>query len=142
MRGIIPYLNFGGNGHEALDFYCKALDGKIVFSQTFGESPMGAQTPDEFKNRLMHASFQCGAGQFMASDTPPHFERSTGNAVTLSLHYDTVEEAERYFSRLSVGGNVMMPLQETFWAERFGMLSDKYGFLWMVNVDKQPASNP
>ncbi len=136
MKGIIPYLNFGGNGAEALQFYCKALDGKILFSQTFGDSPMGDQTPAEHKNRLMHATFQCGAGTFMASDTPPGFEAKAGNMVTLSLHYDTVAEAEKYFNALSEGGMVMMPLQETFWAQRFGMLSDKYGFLWMVNVDK------
>jgi len=136
MKGIIPYLNFGGNGAEALQFYCKALDGKILFSQTFGESPMGDKTPAEHKNRLMHATFQCAAGTFMASDTPPGFEAKPGNMVTLSLHYDTVEEAEKYFNALSEEGMVMMPLQETFWAQRFGMLSDKNGFLWMVNVDK------
>jgi PhnB protein len=136
MKGIVPYLNFAGNGTEALQFYCKALDGKVLFQQSFGESPMADQTPEDYKNKLMHATFECGAGTFMASDTPPGFEAKAGNNVTLSLHYDTVADAEKYFNALSEGGAVMMPLQETFWAERFGMLSDKYGFLWMVNVDK------
>mgnify|MGYP001241587603 CR=1 FL=1 len=136
MKGIIPYLNFGGDGTEALQFYCNALDGKVLFQQTFGESPMGDKTPEEHKNRLMHASFECSAGMFMASDSPPGFERKAGNTISLSLQYGSVAEAEKAFNNLSAGGSVMMPLQETFWALRFGMLTDKYGFLWMVNVDK------
>lgn len=136
MKGIVPYLNFNGNGTEALQFYCKSLDGKIIFQQSFGDSPMAAHTPDNYKDKLMHASFECSAGSFMASDAPPGFETKAGNNVTMSLHYDTVEDAEKYFNALSEGGAVMMPLQETFWAQRFGMLTDKYGFLWMVNVDK------
>ena len=136
MQGITPYLNFNGNGAEALQFYCKALDGKVLFQQTFGESPMGAKTPDEHKNRLMHASFECEAGIFMASDSPPGFETKAGNNVSLSLQYDAPEQAEKFFNALAEGGSVMMPLQETFWALRFGMLTDKYGFIWMVNVHK------
>ncbi|HEX7905022.1 MAG TPA: VOC family protein [Chitinophagaceae bacterium] len=136
MEGIIPYLNFEGNGTEALQFYSKALDGKVLFQQTFGDSPMGAQTPDEFKNRLMHASFQCDAGSFMASDGPPGYELKAGNNVSLSLHYNSIEKIEKAFNGLAEGGTVMMPLQETFWAHRFGMLIDKYGFNWMFNMDK------
>lgn len=139
MKGITPYLNFSGSGAEALQFYCQALDGKILFQQTFGESPMADKTPEEHKNRLMHATFQCSAGTFMASDSPPGFETKIGNNVSLSLHYDTAEEAEKAFNNLAEGGMVMMPMQETFWALRFGMLADKYGFNWMVNVDKPYA---
>ena len=136
MQGIVPYLNFDGNGTEALKFYSKALDGKILFQQSFGDSPMGAETPDEFKNRLMHGSFQCESGSFMASDGPPGHEIKTGNNVSLSLHFDSVDKAEKAFNGLAEGGTVTMPLQETFWALRFGMLVDKYGFNWMVNIDK------
>lgn len=136
MQVITPYLNFDGNGSEALQFYCKALNGQILFQQTFGDSPMGAQTPEAFKNRLMHATFQCEAGTFMASDGPPGYEIKNGNNVTLSLHFDTVEKLEKAFNGLAEGGTVTMPAQETFWAHRFGMLVDKYGFQWMVNMDK------
>ena len=136
MQGIVPYLNFDGNGTEALQFYCKALEGKILFQQSFGDSPMGAQTPDEFKNRLMHATFECEAGSFMASDCPPGYEMKTGNNVSLSLHYPATDKMERAFNGLAEGGTVLMPLQETFWAHRFGMLTDKYGFNWMFNMDK------
>lgn len=136
MQGITPYLNFEGNGSEALQFYCKALDGKVLFQQTFGESPMGAQTPDEFKNRLMHASFECEAGSFMASDGPPGYEMKIGNNVSLSLHFSDVNKLEKAFNGLAEGGQILMPAQETFWAHRFGMLIDKYGVSWMVNMDK------
>ena len=136
MQGIVPYLNFDGNGTEALQFYCKALDGKILFQQSFGDSPMGAQTPDEFKNRLMHATFECEAGSFMASDSPSGYEMKTGNNVSLSLHYPSTDKMEKAFNDLAEGGTVLMPLQETFWAHRFGMLIDKYGFNWMFNMDK------
>lgn len=136
MQGITAYLTFNGNGTEALQFYCKALDGKILFQQSFGDSPMGAQTPNEFKNRLMHATFQCDAGSFMASDGPPGYEMKIGNNVSLSLHYDSVDKLEKAFNGLAEGGKVLMPVQETFWAHRFGMLTDKYGFNWMVNMDK------
>jgi PhnB protein len=136
MQGITPYLSFNGNGTEALQFYCKALDGKVLFQQSFGDSPMGAQTPEEHKKRLMHATFQCDAGSFMASDGPPGYEMKTGNNVSLSLNYDSVDKLEKAFNGLAEGGKVLMPLQETYWAQRFGMLVDKYGFNWLFNMDK------
>jgi len=137
MQGITAYLNFDGNGAEALQFYCKALDGKVLFQQSFGDSPMGDQTPDEYKKRLMHATFQCDAGTFMASDTLPEHELKTGNNVSLSLHYDSADKLEKAFNGLAEGGTIVMPPEETFWAHRFGMLVDKYGFNWMFNMDKQ-----
>lgn len=136
MNAIEPYLTFDGNGKEALAFYEKALNGKILFSQTFGESPMGAQTPDSHKDKLMHATFQAGNVKFMASDGPPGWKSHPGNNVSLSLHSESVEEIEKTFNALSEGAAIMMPLQETFWATRFGMLTDKYGINWMCNVEK------
>jgi PhnB protein len=136
MKGITPYLNFDGNGTEALQFYCKALDGKILFQQSFGDSPMAAETPEEFKSRLMHATFQCEAGSFMASDGPPGYKLKTGNNLSLSLNYDSIDKLEKAFNGLAEGGTVTMPLQETYWAQRFGMLVDKYGFNWLFNMDK------
>jgi PhnB protein len=136
MIAIEPYLNFGGNAKEALAFYEKALGGKVTFSQTFGESPGGDKMPPEYKDRLMHANFKKGDLKFMASDGPPGYENKQGNNVTLALHGDSIDELEKAFTGLSEGGTVTMPLQETFWAERFGMLIDKYGVNWMVNHSK------
>lgn len=137
MIALEPYLNFNGNGREALDFYAKALDGQVVFSQTFGESPMGDKTPEEFKGRLMHAVFQAENVSFMASDGPPGFELVSGNNVSLSLHAPSVDRIEKAYNGLAEGGTITMPLQETFWAQRFGMLVDRYGIQWMFNVEKE-----
>ncbi len=139
MIGIEPYLNFNGNGKEALAFYEKALDGQVLFSQTFGESPMADQTPEDYKGKLMHAVFQAGNIKFMASDNPPGMDAKTGTNVSLSLHSSTIPEIEKAFNGLAEGGTVIMPLQETFWAQRFGMLTDKYGIQWMFNVEKEKS---
>jgi PhnB protein len=137
MEAIVPYLSFDGSGNEALEFYSKALNGKVLFKQSFGESAMGDKTPKEYKDRLMHATFQAGSLTFMASDGPPGFEIKRGNNVNLSLHFTSLAEVEKIFAALSEGGTITMPLQKTFWAERFGMLTDKYGVNWMFNHDDQ-----
>jgi PhnB protein len=137
MNPIEPYLNFPGNAKEAMAFYTKALSGKVLFSQTFGESPMGSQTPDDYKDKIMHATIQAGNVKFMLSDGPPGWQCKPGNNVNLSLHSESIEEIENAFNGLSEGGNVLMPLQETFWAERFGMVIDKFGIGWMTNVEKK-----
>jgi PhnB protein len=139
MISIEPYLSFEGNGKEALAFYEKALGGKVLFSQTFGESPMGGQTPDEHKDKLMHATFQAGELKFMASDGPPGYKSKPGNNVNLSLHSKSIAEIEKAYNGLAEGANIAMPLQETFWAQRFGMLTDKYGINWMFNVEKEKS---
>ncbi len=136
MLAIEPYLNFGGNAKEALAFYEKALGGKVTFSQTFGESPGSEKMPAEYRDKLMHANFKAGDLKFMASDGPPGFESKSGINVTLSLHSDSVQELEKAFNGLAEGGTVLMPLQETFWAERFGMHTDKFGISWMANHAK------
>jgi PhnB protein len=137
MLNLEPYLNFGGNAKEALAFYEKALNGKVVFSTTFGESPGADQMPPDFRDKIMHANFNAGNLKFMASDGPPGVEIKSGNNVTLSLHSDSLDEIERSFNALAEGGTVTMPLQETFWAKRFGMLTDKYHINWMVNFPRE-----
>jgi PhnB protein len=133
MQPIIPYLNFNGNGAEALAFYSKALDGKIVHSQTFGES--GMEVIEEAKDRIMHALFQADKLQFMVSDCQPGKAVTAGDQVHLSLNFDSLDSINKTFENLSEGGNVSMPLQDTFWGARFGMLADKFGVNWMFNFD-------
>jgi len=136
MEGLIPYLNFDGNTAEALAFYEKALEGNVVFKQTFGDSPMGSKMPDSHKDRIMHATFQAGPFSFMASDGPPGYEMKIGNNISLSLHFSDLDKIDRVYKALSEGGKAIMPMQETYWAKRFGMLIDKYGITWMFNMDK------
>ena len=135
MEAIIPYLNFNGNAAEALAFYSKALDGKILFQQTFGESPMPS-TP-ETKDMIMHATFQADKLTIMVSDCPPEHAVTNGSSISLSLNFTDIPSIEKTFAALSEGATITMELQDTFWGARFGMLTDKFGMNWMFNHDKE-----
>lgn len=133
---ISPYLNFNGNCGEAMKFYEEVLGGKIAFNQTFEGTPAAEYVPPDFKDKVMHATLQVGTFTIMASDAPPdRYAPPQGFHVSIALA--DVAESERIFAALSAGGQIEMPLQETFWASRFGMLTDKFGIGWMVNCEKQ-----
>ena len=130
-----PYLNFNGRCEAAFRFYERCLGGTIEVMQTFGESPMAADTPAEWHNRIVHARLVTGDTALMGSDSPPeYFEQPKGFSV--SLQVDRPEEADRIFNALAENGTVQMPIGETFWASRFGMLVDQFGIPWMVNCDR------
>jgi len=130
-----PYLSFDGNCDEAFKFYEKALGGKILFKMTYGESPMAKETPKELLGKVMHTRIEVSGKILMASDAPCNrYEKPQGFHVTLGV--DTIAEAERLFKALSEKGTVGMPIQETFWAHRFGMLVDQFGIPWMINYEK------
>jgi PhnB protein len=134
MEAIVPYLNFNGNAAEAMAFYSKALNGAVVFSQKYGDSPMPAGP--ESKDKIMHATFKAGDLTIMCSDTNEQMGPVTaGTNVSLSLNFNDLESIEKTFNALSEGGKVTMPLQDTFWGARFGMITDKFGFHWMFNHD-------
>jgi PhnB protein len=133
---FIPYLDFDGQAREAFDFYAKAFNGKITMRMTYGESPMAAQMPPETHGRVMHSQLETPHSILMGADGPPHTTRSTG-CVNISVNDPA--EAERVFKALSEGGEVSMPIGETFWADRFGILTDRYGKAWMVNCLKTPG---
>lgn len=135
MEAIVPYLNFNGNAAEALAFYEKAFGGKILFQQSFGDSPMADQTPESHKNKVMHATFAAGDLKFMVSDAMPGQEVQPGSNVSLSLNFLSVADIDSAFAALSEGAQVTMPLQDTFWGARFGMLTDRFGINWMFNHD-------
>ncbi len=135
MEAIVPYLNFNGNTAEAMQFYAGALGGKILFQQTFGESPM--ESPDSMKDKIMHATVQAGALTMMFSDCMPGREASNGNNISLSLNFTDVPSIDKTFVALSDGATITMELQDTFWGARFGMLTDKFGINWMFNHDKE-----
>ena len=135
MEAIVPYLTFNGNASEALAFYAKAFDGKTLFQQTFGESPMGDETPDDYKDKMMHATFQAGDLTFMVSDNIPGQPVSGGTNLSLLLHFKSVSDIDKTFAALSDGLTITMPLHDTFWGAKFGMLTDKFGINWMFNHD-------
>ena len=132
---LITHLGFTGQCKEALAFYEKALGGKITVMMTYGDSPMAAQTAPEAKNNVMHASIKIGDSTLFAADAPPG-QGTKPAGFCVSIQTKDEGEAERSFAALSDGAKVQMPLGETFWAKRFGMLIDKYGTPWMVNCEK------
>lgn len=134
MMKIAPYLVFDGNCGEAFRFYHELLGGELDL-MTFGDSPMADATPAEQRDRVMHVALTAGGQLLMGSDSPPgRFDRPQG--IHVSLMVDGPEEAERVFKALEKGGTVTMPLEKTFWAERFGMVTDRFGIPWMVNSDE------
>ncbi len=134
---VCAYLNFAGNCEEAFKLYEKALGGKIVNMMTQADTPMKDKTPAESLGKIAHVRLQVGDSVLMGSDAPPdHFQPAQGSSVCVQA--DDVAEAERVFNALSEGGNVQMPLAETFWALRFAMFTDRFGTPWMVNCEKKP----
>ncbi|RYY69690.1 MAG: glyoxalase/bleomycin resistance/extradiol dioxygenase family protein [Chitinophagaceae bacterium] len=130
---MVPYLNFNGNAAEALDFYSKALGGSVTQRSTFGEANMAKD--DSMKDKILHAVFEAGNLKFMVSDCPPGVSVNSGDQVSLSLNFPDLEGIEKTFAALAEGGNVTMPIQDTFWGARFAMTKDKFGVLWMFNHD-------
>ncbi len=130
-----PYLSFDGRCETAFKFYEKALGGKIAAMMTYGETPMKEQTPADWHGKIAHARLVIGEETLMGGDAPPqHYRAPQGITVTLGI--ETPAEAERVFKELSEGGTVTMPIGETFWARRFGMLVDQFGIPWMVNCER------
>jgi PhnB protein len=137
MLGIKPYIAFKGNCEEAVNFYKDKLGGEVLFSQTYGESPMADQVGPENKDKIMHTSIKIGDSVIMACDNVFAENPTTvGDNISLAIGTNDVASADTMFEKLSEGGVIKMPMQETFWAERFGMLTDKFGIHWMFNCDK------
>lgn len=130
-----PYLSFDGRCEAAFKFYEKALGGKIVAMISYADTPMKEQTPAELQKQIVHARLVVGDKVLMGGDAPPgRYEAAKGISVILGV--DQPAEAERVFAALAAGGAVQMPIEETFWARRFGMLTDQFGVPWMVNCEK------
>lgn len=127
-----PYLNFNGNCEAAFKFYEQCLGGKIVAMMTNGQSPMAEQAPAEWQNKILHVHLTVGDMTLMGSDAPSgYFEKPQGFSV--NLQFTDTAEAERVFSALAENGTIRMPITETFWSKRFGMVVDQFGTPWMVN---------
>lgn len=128
------YLMFNGNCREALEFYAKSLGGNIEFMQTYGEAPM--DSPAEQKDKIMHATLDLGGFKVMASDSDGKRNVTFGDNFSIALDFKSDGDLERAFNAMHTGGQVTMPLQDTFWGAKFGMCTDKFGVNWMFNYDK------
>jgi PhnB protein len=131
-----PYLHFGGNCEEALNFYRGVFGGEIAGLMRFEGSPLMTDLPADYGSKVMHASFVGANGdvKFMASDGRPNSTHDQGSRISLSVSMSDVADGERVFRALADGGTVTMDFQKTFWGATFGMLTDKYGIDWMVNA--------
>jgi PhnB protein len=131
---LSTYLFFNGDCETAFNFYAQCMGGTIESMMKHEGSPAAKDVPPEWQSKILHARMRMGNQVLMGSDNPPeHYRRPEGFSVSLGIK--AVADAERIFQALSEGGKVSMPLQQTFWAVRFGMLVDRFGVPWMINCE-------
>jgi PhnB protein len=133
---LYTYLNYGGNCRQAFEFYEQQLGGRITSLATHGEQPGASSVPPEWKDAVLHARIELGGTTVMGADIPPERFQPMRSAY-LSLLVDSVGEAERIYALLSEGGQIFMPMEETFFAHRFAMLRDRFGTSWMLLYERE-----
>lgn len=136
---VQTYLFFGGRCEEAVEFYRRTLGAEVDMLMRYKESPEPpppGMVPEGWEEKVMHTSFRIGETAVMASDG---CNDSSFNGFSLSLTVPTEADAERVFAALAEGGKVEMPLGQTFWSPKFGMLTDRFGLGWMVTVPEPAA---
>jgi PhnB protein len=142
MAKINPYLNFDGTAEEAFNFYKTIFGGEFKGSiNRMGDAPGMEGLSAEERNRVMHIALPIGGDLLMASDIIPSMGHKLikGNNNYVSIFPESKEEADRLFNGLSAGGNIEMPLEDTFWGAYYGSFQDKFGIHWMINyVNSQP----
>jgi PhnB protein len=130
-----PYLTFKGDCEEAFKSYADIFGGSIQSMMPYEGSPAADHAPAEWGSKILHATMTIGDTVVMGSDAPPeHY--SAPNGIAISINITDPADAERIFNSLAEKGKVTMPLEKTFWAERFGMLTDRFGTPWMVNCEQ------
>ena len=145
MTTVNIYLTFKDNCKEAFDFYKSVFGGEFANLSTFGEMPPQEGMPpisEDYKDKIMHVALPISQETvLMGSDQGGGWgpEVTFGNNFSISIQTDSKENADRLFNGLVEGGQVTMPLADTFWGAYFGMLTDKFGIAWMVNCDVKPS---
>ncbi|WP_411553108.1 VOC family protein [Paenibacillus lautus] len=134
-----PYLVMDGNAKEAIQFYEKALDAQVVMVQTFGEMPANPDfpLPESARDRISHALLKVGETDLMFSDTFPGQPVQSSNQVQICIMTDQAEQAKRIYEALREDGQVVMPLQETFWSPAYGIVADKFGVNWNISTEAE-----
>jgi PhnB protein len=132
---LYPNLTFNGDCEAAFQFYEERLHGKTLFMMTYESTPMDLQAPADWRKKISHATFAFAGHMFSGSDAlPGQYQKPQGFALQLNL--SDPAEAERIFQALAENGTIQTPLQETFWALRFGVLIDQFGVPWLINCEK------
>jgi PhnB protein len=139
MQQFIPYLGFGGNCREAIEFYAKTLGGQIIAMMSYADMPGCEQMPGGSAQKIMHAALVLPDGSALyAGDAPEHEPFEGQKGVMITMTYPTVQEGKRIFDTLGKGCKITMPWEATFWAKGFGMVTDSFGTSWAVNGEKIP----
>ena len=129
-----PYLSFKGECEAAFKFYEQCLGAQVGEIFRYRGTPLESQVPADWSDKVMHGSVRFGDQVFMAADVAPnHYEQPKG--YSLSIHLNNTEDAERIYRELAKDGKVVVPLEKTFWAARFGMVVDPFGIAWMINCE-------
>jgi PhnB protein len=132
---IVPYLSFNGDCEAAFKFYEETLGGRIGAIFRYGGSPLAGNAPADWSDKIMHGNVTIGDLALMGADImPDRYEAPKG--FSLSIQIKGTPEAERIFRELSNGGTMVMPLEKTFWAARFGMVVDRFGIPWLINCEE------
>jgi PhnB protein len=135
VKSIDVYLTFNGNCREAMEFYKSCFGGEL-YTMKFSEAPPEMKMPKEAKDRILHSKLTVGSVELMASDNMPGLEFRQGNNFSVCVECSTREEQDMHVAAISRGGKVTMPLQDTFWGARFGMVTDKFGINWMFSLER------
>ncbi len=137
MAFLNSYLNFNGNAETAFLFYKSVFGGEFSAFSRFGDVPPGTPMDGDDPQKVLHVALPVGPHcLLMGSDCPASFGPGTqGNLFNISIQADSKEEADRLFNGLAAGGNVFMPMADSFWGSYFGMLSDPFGVQWMVSYE-------
>ena len=136
MMQVGPYLTFDGQCEAAFRCYEECLGGKILMMMTYGESPLASHAPAGWEAKILHASLALGEQTLSGADAPPGRYKSP-QGFSVSLNIESAPDADRVFASLAEHGTIHMPIQETFWALRFGMLVDRFGIPWMINCGRR-----
>jgi PhnB protein len=128
------YLSFKGQCEAAFKFYERCLGGQLGSIFRYAGTPLAGQVPADWQDKIMHGSITVGGQVLMGGDVAPEkYEAPKG--FSISLQIESTADAERIFPQLADGGQVVMPLEKTFWAERFGMVVDRFGIPWLINCE-------
>lgn len=130
---LCPYISFNGNAREAMEFYHDILGGDLDMS-TFSDYHMEVDNPLD-ATRIMHSSLQTPFGTVMAADVPSSMDYMPGNNFSLSMSGEDKEELRDIWDELSTGGTITMPMEKQVWGDEFGVVTDKFGVSWMVNIN-------
>lgn len=141
MNSLNPYLNFNGNTEEVFNFYKSVFGGEFAMVMRFGDTPGCENMPETEKNGIMHIALPIGSNVLMGTDVPKSMEQVTaGTNMSISVNVSSREEADSVYNGLSAGGKATMPMNDMFWGDYYGMLTDKYQIQWMISYSEKYQS--